>query len=117
MSLDSSTFLWWFASSGGGRAFRCFGLEKISKHASLALFPQAIALNLLPFTGYLTSAEAAHTPPKEQIQKEMAAVAPVSPPGCLPGGSRLFSTRPAQVRRCHLLLESALLARTGCLRR
>jgi hypothetical protein len=47
----------------------------------------------------------------------MAAVAPVSPPGKQPGGSRLFSTRPAQVRRCHPILESALLARGGCPRR
>src|SRR5258708_15774451 len=106
MSLDSSTFLWWFASSGGGRAFRCFGLEKISKHASLALFPQAIALNLLPFTGYLTSAEAAHTPPKELIQKEMAAVAPVSPPVCFSRGSPLFSPSPPQLRPCPPLLPS-----------
>jgi hypothetical protein len=60
MSFDSSSFLWWFASSGSGRAFRCFGLVKISKHASFALFTHAIALNLLPFKGYLTSAEAAH---------------------------------------------------------
>ena len=59
----------------------------------------------------------AHGSPKEQIKEEMAAVAPVSPPGCLSGGSRLFSTRPAQVRRCHFLLESALLARAGCPRR
>jgi len=28
---------------------------------------------------------------------------------CFPTGTRLFSTFPVQVRRCHLLLESALL--------
>jgi hypothetical protein len=35
----------------------------------------------------------------------------------LPDGSRLFSPRPAQIRPCHLLRESPLLARAGCPRR
>ena len=80
MSLDSSSFLWWFASSGGGRAFRYFGLGKFSKHASLALFLQAIALKPLPFKGYLTSAVAAHTNlPKSKYRRRRPLLPPFHP--------------------------------------
>jgi hypothetical protein len=54
--------------------------------------------------------------PQEQLQEEMAvgALVPLLAasqpfPRCFPDGSRLVSTFPVQVRRCHLLLESALL--------
>jgi hypothetical protein len=55
--------------------------------------------------------------PQERLQEEMAvgALVPLLAasqpfPRCFPDGSRLFSTHPAQVRSCHHVLESPLLA-------